>query len=118
MKILIPAIFLLMLVCVGILFVNQYEQSNYRKFLQSEVDHLREQNKFERDSLEKELSATRDSLSIALYTIKVRHEETTKAKAATMREINKLKSIVFVQHPNDSLRIKEIKKLYPSWKEK
>lgn len=82
---------------------------------QATIDGMRKKNIAERDSLESQLAATRDSLNIAFETIRQAKEETLKANEASKREIKKLKGILFVQHTDSSRNI-ELTKLYPSFK--
>lgn len=106
---------LLFVAAWGILISEFVQLSKEKELEQSTIDHLRKENVKERDSLENSLSLTRDSLSIALHTIAVAHQQSVEAHARSQKTIDNLKKIIFITH-TDSSRINELKTLYPSWR--
>lgn len=100
---------------LGILLVGLMEQSKYSELQEKQIQHLQEQNQAQRDSLEKELKLTKDSLNIALNTILLKHEETLEAHERSQRTIDNLRKIIFITH-TDSSRTEILKQLYPTFK--
>lgn len=115
MKTLAICLFIALFVSLGFLTLAWMENSKYREVQQKEIDHLKKQNLAQKDSLEKELTLTRDSLHIAFETIKLANKERIEAHERSQKTIRDLQKIVFIQHTDSSRNI-ELNKLYPTFK--
>lgn len=94
--------------------INTIEQGKENDLLQRSLDGQKRQNKKERQNLENELKATRDSLTIAFQTIRLANKESAEAHARSQATIKNLRAIIFVSH-SDSSRNQELKSLYKSF---
>lgn len=104
----------IILVLIGIVWVGVSEMNDQNRVLQSEIEGLKRENQAERDSLNKALLLTRDSLSIAFETIRIANKERQEAHERTQRIIRNYEKIIFVTH-TDSSRTATLKQLYPTF---
>lgn len=91
------------------------EVSKERDLNQKTIDGLLRANKAQRDSLEKHLEITRDSLQIAFETIRQATKEREEAHLRTQKMMKNYESILYIKYENDSTRINALKRLYPTW---
>lgn len=103
-----------MFIGLGFIYIAHMEQSKYSELQEKQIQRLQEQNQAQRDSLEKELKLTKDSLNIALNTILLKHEESVLARERSQRTIDNLRKIIFITH-TDSSRTATLKTLYKSY---
>lgn len=99
---------------LSVLFIGITELRDVNRIQQSEIKHLREANKKEKDSLQTQLSITRDSLSTAFATIRQAAKDKEIAHERTQATIRNLQKIIYIQH-TDSSRIATLKELYKSF---
>lgn len=98
----------------ALIWVFVTEMNDRNRVLQSEIEGLKRENQAERDSLNKTLLLTRDSLSIAFETIRIANKERQEAHERTQRIIRNYEKIIFVTH-TDSSRTATLKQLYPTF---
>ena len=111
----IPAlVFGFMFILITVVYVGHTDLMAINRMKQREIDYLRKKNQVERDSLEKALKLTSDSLDIAFATIRLAHEQSQEARKRSQKTIADLRKIIFVTH-TDSSRTAELKSLYKSY---
>lgn len=108
-------ILLCLFISVAIVVTAIIEHRKEDTLDQATIEGLKKQNAKERDSLNTQLAITRDSLSIALHTIALAHQESVEAMERSQRTIRDLQRIVYIKYESDSARLNAIKKLYPSY---
>lgn len=101
---------------LSVLFIAFTELRDVNRIQQSEIKHLREVNKKEKDSLQTQLAITRDSLSVAFETIRQARIESQEAHERTQRMIKNYEKIIFVRFSNDAQRDSALSKLYTSFR--
>ena len=105
--ILIVIIFILLIIYAK----SPSDQKNQINKLNKEIFKLRAK----KDSLNNVLILTKDSLKIAIYTLEIKQEESKKAKEETLRIKKQYEKIHYISFPNDSVRSRELSRLYPSY---